>query len=364
MQYRWLAVLLFSTLSLGQTPDAGPKKTDGTKDNQATSSPVSGSDLAPDAPVITIKGLCDGGVSPGTETTQPSETGKAISRSAPEPSTKSASAANADCKTIVTRQKFEAVVGVLNPRASIEKRRRFARDYSELLLFAHQAHQLGLEKDPNSQEFLQYKYSQALEVLLTNYMQSQANEISDGEVEQYYKDHPERFQEIALSRIFVPLRESKKAQADSDDPVEHTPADREAMQKVAERIQREAVAGGNFEKLEAEGYKAAQAMQEEPPETDLGDKWTIDNLPPEHRNLVTHLRPGEVSPLIIHPMGWQIFKVTAIRKIPLSQAKPFLQALRMKDAMQSLRNSIDAQLNAAYFGEPPETAHAPEGAAK
>ncbi len=248
----------------------------------------------------------------------------------------------------------------------MEKRRRFARDYAELLLFAHQARQLGLDKDPDSQEFLQYKYSQALQVLLTSYMQSKANDVSDAEVAQYYKEHPQRFQEIALSRIFVPLRETKKAQADSEDSNDldqYTPADRVAMQKEAEKIQRLAVAGGNFEKLEAEAYKAANVTSEVPPETDLGNKWTIDNLPPEHRDRVVHMQPGEVSALIVHPMGWQIFKVTAKRMIPLNEAKSVLQALRMKDAMQALRGSIDPQLNDAYFGKPADPTHATPDAA-
>jgi hypothetical protein len=357
MRYCWLAVALLSTLSLGQTSDGGQQKNGNTAGSEAASSPSPGSMVAPDAVVITINGLCDrkspeGAAAPA----MPQEASPGASGSAP--------AANAGCKTLVTRRQFEGVVDVLSHKASIEKRRRFARDYSELLLFAQQARQFGLDKDPDSQEFLQYKYSQALQVLLTSYLQSKANDISDAEVEKYYKDHPERFQEIALSRIFVPLRETKKAQADPDDPIEYTPADREAMQKVAEKIQREAVAGGNFEKLEAEAYKAAHVTQEEPPEVDLGDKWTIDNLPPEHKDRIAHMQPGEVSGLIVHPMGWQIFKVTAKRMIPLSEAKPALQSLRMKDAMQSLRNSIDPQLNDAYFSDPTDPAHTQPSAAK
>jgi parvulin-like peptidyl-prolyl isomerase len=246
----------------------------------------------------------------------------------------------------------------------LEKRRRFARDYSELLLFSHQARQLGLDKDPDSQEFLQYKYSQALQVLVTNYLQSKANEVSDAEVEQYYKDHPQRFQEIGLARIFVPLRESQNSGADNEGPIEHTAADREAMQAVATKVQREAAAGGDFDKLEGEAYKAAHVTQEEPPETDLGDKWTVDNLPPEHRDLITRMQPGEVSGLIVHPFGWQIFKVTAKRMVPLNEAKPVFQSLRMRDAMQALKTSIDPQLNDAYFGEPAEVAHKPEGGAR
>src|SRR5277367_3772843 len=297
MQYRCLALILFSTLCFGQMSDADKQKPSGSSDSQAASAPLPASKLGPDSAVITIVGLCDH-APPDTKTTAQSNPGQASPQTTQKPSADapgSAPVTGADCKTIVTRAQFEAVVDAINPNARIEKRRRFAKDYAQVLLFDHKARQLGLDKDPDFQEFLQFKYSQALEVILTNYLQGQANEISDAEVEKYYKEHPQRFEEISLLRIFVPVRESAAARADPDNvPEVIDPADRAAMLQTAEKIQREAAAGGDFEKLEAEAYKAAGVTVEEPPDVDLGDKWTIDNLPPEHKDRVGNMKPGEV----------------------------------------------------------------------
>jgi PPIC-type PPIASE domain len=351
MRYCWLVFLLFSAVCFGQVSGPENKNNNATADDDSTTSPVSVSKVAPNATIITINGLCSYPAS-NADRVEPSKPNVESPQSRPKASTDphSAPVTAPDCKTTVSREQFEGVVNVINPRASIEKRRRFATDYAQLLLFDRRARQLGLDKAPDFQEFLQFKYSQALEVVLTNYMQGQANEISDAEVEKYYEEHPERFEEIALLRIFVPVRESAQARADPDNiPDVASAADRAAMQETAEKIQREAMAGGDFAKLEAEAYKAAQVTVEEPPDVDLGDKWTIDNLPPEHKDRIPKMKSGEVSPLIVHPLGWQIFKVTAKRKVPLSEAKPWLQSLRMKDAMQSLKKSIDPQLNEAYF---------------
>ncbi len=189
-----------------------------------------------------------------------------------------------------------------------------------------------------------------MQIVLINYLQSEANQMSDAEVEQYYKDHLQRFEEIGLARIFVPLYESEAAKKNPD--AEPTAADRAAMQKVAESIQQQAARGGNFEALEAKAYKTANT-DEEPPEVDLGDKWTIDNLPPEHRDMVTKMKVGEVSPLIVHPLGWQIFKVTSRRTVPLNEAGPVARSLRMRDAMQTLKARVKAQMSDAYFGQQP-----------
>ena len=349
MRYRWLAFILLSTLSLGQASGSGQQKTDPAAHSKAASSLASESEVVPQAPVITINGLCDnfapGGVQPPADS--------ANSRSTEKPAADASAlipVASANCKTIVTREQFESVVNALNSKASPEKRRRFARDYVELLVFAGTALRLGLDKNPDFVDFLRYKYSQGLQAVLLNYMQGKADDITDADVEKYYKDHPERFQEISLMRIFVPLPEHKGAGSD-------TTGTHEEMQGVAEKIQREAAAGGNFEKLEAKAYKAAHS-EEEPPEVDMGNKWTIDNLPPEHRDRVIHMQPGEVSPLIRHAMGWQIFKVTARRTVPLSEAKPMLQQLRMKDARQALTGSVDPQFNETYFSAPADAENA------
>jgi hypothetical protein len=187
-------------------------------------------------------------------------------------------------------------------------------------------------------------------------------------VEKYYKEHPERFEKFALERILVPRRDMDSVLENFRPGQEAPTTEDPEMQKMAEKIQREAAAGGDFEKLEAKAYKAAHSKQE-PPDVSLSDQWTIDNLPKDLIDVIPHLHVGQVSQPLRKPLGWQIFKLTSKRMVPLSEARPFLANLRMKDWREELMNSIHSQLNDEYFGGPggthpndaAETESKPEG---
>jgi parvulin-like peptidyl-prolyl isomerase len=314
--------------------------------------------VGPDAAILTIGNLCDEVTSSNLEMDGRADTARAAidraQRVQDSPSAMTMTNLDADpgCSTVVTRSEFDDLVDAIDPNAPSDKQRRFAQDYSEVLLFAHKARELGLDKDPRLIEFFEYKHSQALSQLLLNYMQQRASEISDQEVEKYYKDHLERFQQLALMRIFVPSeKEHSYSQSATRQPKTDPIADEAAMHKVAEEIRREAAAGGKFEKLQERAYQDASS-KEEPPEVDLGDRWTPDNLPAEYRSQLMKLASGQVSDLLPHLGGWEIFKVVARRTIPLNEAKPFLQALRMKDWRQAVTGSLKVQYNEAYFAAP------------
>jgi PPIC-type PPIASE domain len=345
MSYRWSVIILFSSLALGQSSVTAP-----------STKPA----VAPDAPVVTIDGLCDKpaprNADPRSSKAKEKNTSTATAAAATDTSTP---VPKADCKSVVTREQLEGIALVVGPKLTGAKLRRFASDLPELMLFAHTAQEMGLDKDPRFQDFLWYKYSQSLQQLLLVTTQRKMGEMSDAEVEKYYKEHPERFVEYALMRVFVPKHEPDTSHPNYDPAAlaaakAKAEADDEEMLKVAKSIQREAAAGGDFEKLQAKAYKAAHS-DEEPPDVDLGDKWTIDNMPKDYKDLLVHLQPGQVAELAPHPFGWEIFKLVSKRTVPLSNARQMLQGLRMKDWREGLASTIHTQLNDEYFG-PPEAA--------
>src|SRR5271167_4147561 len=106
MRYRWLILVLFSSLCLGQLSDSGQQKTDPTTHQEAASST---SKVEPNAPVITINGLCDHSIS-GMETAGPSKPGSANPQKPSMDAQQATPVTGPKCKTVVTRAQFETVV--------------------------------------------------------------------------------------------------------------------------------------------------------------------------------------------------------------------------------------------------------------
>src|SRR5271165_2775158 len=352
MHGRWLIVILFPALALGQS--SPPSQADHA-DADATTGVVlplpPRPNIPPDAPVLTVNGLCEKPAGSGAKEAAPS---KPTAPDDPKNPAGDAAAAHTpvadtDCKTVVSQDQFRYIISVLDSDATLKNQRLFAEQLPELMLFAHTASEMGIDKDPHFRAFLNYKYAQALQQLLFAYMQGKMRQMTDAEVEKYYKEHPERFEKFALERILVP-RSDMDTVLENFHPGQAPPSTPDPkMQKMAEKIQREAAAGGNSEKLEAKAYKAAHSKQE-PPDVNLGDQWTIDNLPPELRNVIPHLQVGQVTQPVSKPVGWQIFKVTGRQTVPLSEAKPFLEALLLKDWREGLTSSIHSEFNEDYFG--------------
>ena len=334
MSYRCLVIILLSSLALAQTPAPAP----------------STKTVSPDTPVVTIEGLCDKPVNAQSATSSKAPEQTSSASDAPD------SAPQAGCKSVVTRAQLEAIGQMLTSKFNPAKMRRFAADLPEMMLFAHTAQEQGLDKDPRFQDYFWYKNLQALQQVLLVTTQRKMNEVSDAGVEKFYKEHPERFVQYTLMRIFVPKREPETSRPNYDPAAQaaakaKAAADDEEMLQVAKSIQREAVAGGDFEKLQKKAYDAAKS-DEEPPDVDLGDKWTIDNMPKDYKDLLIHMQPGQVSEPAPHPFGWEIFKLVSKRTVPLKEARQMVQGLTMKDWRDALTATIHTRLNDDYFGSP------------
>jgi hypothetical protein len=316
---RCLILILFSMLALAHRRAAGQSDLAGGQTGDDKTTAGSTSQVPADAPVITVHGVCDDDSS-----------GLAKPR---------------ECKTEITRAQFEELCDGLNPSMDSLSRSTLAHSYPELLLFAHRAHQLGLDKDPNFQAVMKYSYLQSASKLLSNHFRQTANQMSDREIEQYYNDHREMFERVQLLRIFVP----KQKGLIPDDRYPSKPdAAQEAMMKAeAEKIQKKAVAGGNFVMLEKEAYKFV-GDTEDTPDVKVGEV-TRAEAPERYRKAIFELPSGKVSELVAAPDGWHIFKVVSKQTVPLSEARGLIQKLWVEEATESLKSSIKAEFNSAYF---------------
>lgn len=321
MYLRCLVVVLFSCslmaqLQPGPAPGNPPLKADESK-------------LPPDAVVITIEGICDG--PRGTAT-----------KDAP-----------ANCKTVITREQFEKLADTLSPNMPPNFRRELASSYPRVLLFSKKAKEMGLDKDPRYQEMMKWASLGVLANGLAQQTEKKAADISDADVEQYYKGNPARFQQYELQRIFLPKIKPDPMAGTANTSAGENPADEASLNAEAKKIQAKAAAGGDFAALQKEAFDRA-GLTSPSPSASLG-KMTRGRLPKDHQK-VFDLKPGQVSELFTDSDGFYIYRVVSEQMIPLADVKKqihsALQNERMKASMHSLLGSITPELNPAYFGGP------------
>lgn len=349
MQCRFPVVILFFLLIFVLVhPAIAAQQLQSNPPSNATSSAaqaVTESPVAPDAAVITIHGLCGYVHLPGSA---PDAAGSQAT-GGPSDASSASTTPNASCETVVTREQFENLIHAISPKGDPQMARAFARDYPETLMFARRAIETGLDKDPAIHALLQYRYQQALYSIFKSYVKQKANQMSDADLEKFYNANRARYEEFGLVRIHVPnARQHHPVPGAAVQPKVDIAADEEAMKALAVKIRAEAVAGGDFERLQARAYKLA-GMADDPPDPDLGDKWTRDTFPQEYQSAVFGLRPGQVSEPIHNSSGWHIIKVVSRRTIPWSEARETTLQMIVGDEANSTRRAIKTDLNDQYF---------------
>ncbi len=332
MSHRWFVLLLFSTLAFGQAaPVPAPQKPAQAPATPATAAPkaeqAKPAEVPPTAPVITIEGLCN--QKPG----QPK---------------------SAACKTVITRAEFERMMNAVAPEAKEVppvQRQRLADGLTQLMVAAHRAEQMGLQNKPEVQEMFRLQKMNVLARELLRSLQAKYAHSSPAEIQKYYNDHKDQFEEASFKRVYIP----KAA------PGENKPVDEAAFKARADKIRQEAVAGTDFNKLEQEAFEGA-GIKQSPPPTTFGPV-KLSDAPAAHKQAFD-LKPGEVSPLIPDASGDYLYKLESKRTIPLDQAKDTIEkslmSEKMEKAVAEINNAAHPILNPAYFG--PQSGAAPGSA--
>ncbi len=285
--------------------------------------------LPPDAPVITIPGVCDN---------PPADKSKA-----------------ADCKTVITRAEFDQLGDVFAPNLPPSARRQLATQYATALVMAQEAHRRGLDQGPRFEELMKAQRVGVLSRELYTKLQEEAAQVPDKDVEDYYRKNDVMYQEADLQRIFIP--HSKQLDPPKDKLSEEETKKRqqeaeEAMKKEAESVRARAVAGGDFDKLQEEAYTAAGSKMKA-----VGAKMgrvRRTSLPADQAS-VFDLKAGEVSQVFANPSGYAVYKVGEKGIVPLEKVRQeivnTLRSQRLQDSVQAIQQSGTAVLNPDYFGE-------------
>lgn len=321
MSFRGLACLLLVSFAVGQAapPSSSP----------SPSPDVSGSKVGADDPVITLNDFCADPVKEGSA-----------------------------CKTVITRAEFERLIDALQPGMPPELRLKVAAAYARNLRMAAAAEKRGLDKTPAFAEEMRYARLQLLAQDLDRALHTDAGNVSDDDLADYYRKNVSAFQQATLARIFVP--HAKSIAGAHPHPAETAPTDpapadaavkasAEAMTKVAADLRARAASGEDPDKLQIEAYAEA-GIERKTVETKL-DKVRRTTLPPQHE-AVMDLNPGEVSQVFSDPDGAHfIYKMIRKETLPLEEVKSEILAAissqRYRDSTKSLQG--DVVFNDTYF---------------
>ncbi len=330
MIQRGLVCLLLAGMTWAQTPNTttAPATAPSPAAAQTDKAPAAqAAEVPPDAPVITIQGLCDG-----------------------------ADKTAADCKTVITRADFEHLVDTVAPKLPPPARKQFANRYANALIMSKEAEKEGLDKTPKFDEMMKLTRMQLLQQALGQSVQEKAAQVPDKDIEDYYKANQPAFEQFHLVKLYVPRHKeplpggpklSDDAQKKRDEVGEA------AMKKLAESLRTRLAAGEDADKLEKEAYTAARNKMT-PPTTKL-DNIRHNMLPPDQAP-VFDLKAGEVSKVMEDENGFIIFKMLSKEELPLEKVhdeiRNTLRSQRIQEGMQAAQKSATATLNDAYFSVP------------
>jgi len=333
-----LSCLLLGALAWGQAANPKPapaSQKPSTPSNASQTAPAAPSapeskaaEVPPDAPVITIDGLCEH-----------------------PPADKSA-----PCKTVLTRAEFEKLLEAVQPNMPARVRRQFASRYTSALVMAKKAEEMGLDKTPSYEEHMKLARVQVLAQELNKAISDKAAQVPDKDIEAYYKANLSKFEQADIDRIYIP-KNQQPPESDKDKKVTEADEQKRAeqsektMKEEADKLRVRAAAGEDFTKLQEEAYKVA-GITTGAPNTAMG-KMRRSMLPPAQL-AVFDLKPGTVSDVIADQNGYFIYKLKSKDTLPLDQVKEeikgTLRSQRMQDEMQAVQKSATTTFDDAYFG--------------
>ncbi len=276
------------------------------------------SSIAPDTPVLTIKGLCS------------------------QPAAGSTSGPNPGCSTVVTRAEFERLMEVLRADRDPQSRNQLVTMYPQILVLAHEAVARGLDKQERVQERLRFARLQILSQELVGQVREEAAQVPAKDIDAYYHQNTSQFEQVTLDRIVVPNRAQGTKQGTADEA---------ALGKLAESLRARAAAGEDFGKLQKEAYDAA-GLSGDTETNPRMEKLRRPGLPPAHAS-VFDMRTGEVSPVISDVSGHYIYKLesreTESLEAVTSEISKTLRRQRLEKMIHEVEQPFTTDVNQAYF---------------
>jgi PPIC-type PPIASE domain len=335
-----VTLALCAVPALPQTPaPEGAAPIPGTRDpnRRATQRPPVAAMLPPrlgevpaDATVVTLRGVCK----------------------------RDQKAESPDCKTVITRAEMDRIVALLAPSAPHASPQQIVIGYVRLLAAATLAEERKLENNPAVAKELEGQERIArLQVLAKAFYkqiaEGDAVNPTTAEIQKYYADHPLEFEEGELWRLSIPKSSGLRGARSADPAI---------VKAVMDGLERQAVAGYDFDQIQLQAYKDL-GINRVPPSTSLTAVRRSSLLPDEAA--VFDLQPGEVSPVIETYTNLVILKLVSKQAARLDSVIPEIRSdlkpALLQREIQSASKNVSAEFDLTYLGMPAQPVLFPLG---
>jgi hypothetical protein len=299
-------------------------------------------DVEPNAPVVTIQGVCDG--APGIKS--PASVRSSV-KSAAKPGTRAKATVQGgkDCKTVVTKAEMDAMMDLLLPGATPEQRRGFALNYIRMLAASGVAKEKLLDHDPAVARELEarteFTRMQVMASSLYRRIETLAQDVQDAEILSYYNQEAGNLIEGEVQRLSLSKLGPRGTQVDLA-----------ALRTKAEEYHARAAKGEDLEQMQKEIQAANPGSSAPSMKTATVRR---NNLSPEEA-IVFNLKPGEITPVVDARGAFEILRLVSVKPIPLETLRADIKTalanghlqLLMKDATKD----VTAKFNLMYLQLP------------
>lgn len=335
MTRKLIACLLLACTATAQSPGSAPQKP--ATEIVAQSKPPSlqkpdekPAEVAPDQPVISIRGLCPADAGPATQSSVPS---------------------TKQCTTTVTKEQFDKLVKAFNTTnqpVPPSARRKLAEGYVEILILAEAGKSAGVENTPAFAEVMRVLRLRTMAEAYRNQLTEQYRNPPQSEIEGYYQANLSKYQGVKLSRLFLPKN--------SPDP-QATAEKKQEFQKnvlpLLDVMQARAAKGEAIDKLQKEAFTTL-GISTTPPGTDMS---TVRRgmFPAKLDQEVFSHKPGEVF-RFDDGNGYLLYRVESQEAIPVDTVKEEIAReiyqQKMTERTRELKAPVQTSYDEKYFGPP------------
>lgn len=254
------------------------------------------------------------------------------------------------CQTQITKAQFESLFRTVSvPNAPFPIPTASAQKYARQLALAQEARKQNLENDPSIQAQLHLFETQLLAAAIQRKIQNDESDVSTQDIQSYYIQHKQQFEEITVRSILVP----PPSQANPNAPQVALGKDDPAAKAIAETARGKLLAGEDPDKVQKEVF-ASDNITSPPPSTSPSVRHRNPYLPAPEENALFALNVGGVSqPVSRGDGGFMIFKLESKRLMPLDAVSPEIQkvitAERVKTRLDKILAAQTTELDSRYF---------------
>jgi parvulin-like peptidyl-prolyl isomerase len=228
--------------------------------------------------------------------------------------------------------------------------RQIAVRYVQLLTAANEGVKLGLTKDPEYEEQLAIARLRVLAEIAERKIQTEAANVSEADEKAYYDQNPSAFEEVTLTRVFIPRNPSTPNGTANN-------AAQQALRApdpkaVADQAHQQLVGGEDPEKVEKAAYEQLKNTTT-PPSTKFGSR-RRGSLAPAQESKIFAMNAGDVSEVFSDSIGYTIYKLDSKKQLPFDQVKEDIKRRltqqHLEDSRQKIVGASKAEYNDSYFG--------------